>query len=284
MRGIDSPERLASREERDLSSAPLVNSFYFGHASRALFGAFHAPQVSPRSTAVLLCNPFGEEAVRAHRIHRVLATQLSRAGYGVLRFDYFGTGDSAGMGEEATLEEWTDNVATAAEELRRRTGVSRLAISGLRLGATIAALASPRITPHHLLLWDPVVEGAPYLRELAEAHTQYMSEELDEPQPPPPTSAEGWPEEALGHPLPHELARAIASVDLATAEVRADAITIVSTKVTAEAKRLEAALVHAKCITTTTSVPWNSDAAVNNAVVPMDVLKVLLARIEEVGR
>src|SRR3954464_11609473 len=69
---------------------------YFG-AQHQLLGTLHRPQrLRPRSTAVLLCNPFGEEASRAHRMFRVLATQLERAGYPALRFDYSGTGDSLG--------------------------------------------------------------------------------------------------------------------------------------------------------------------------------------------
>ena len=69
---------------------------YFG-ASQQLLGAFHVAQrLQPRSTAVLLCNPFGEEASRSHRTFRVLATQLERTGFSVLRFDYSGTGDSLG--------------------------------------------------------------------------------------------------------------------------------------------------------------------------------------------
>ena len=35
-------------------------------------------RLRPASVAVLLCNPFGEEAVRAHRAYRVLAQRLVR--------------------------------------------------------------------------------------------------------------------------------------------------------------------------------------------------------------
>jgi len=73
-----------------------VSIEYFG-AKRSLLGALHQPQrLRPRSTAVLLCNPFGEEASRSHRIYRVLATQLERAGFAALRFDYSGTGGLGG--------------------------------------------------------------------------------------------------------------------------------------------------------------------------------------------
>src|SRR5882757_6389331 len=51
-----------------------VSIEYFG-AKQQLLGSLHQPQrLRARSTAVLLCNPFGEEAARAHRSYRVLAT------------------------------------------------------------------------------------------------------------------------------------------------------------------------------------------------------------------
>src|SRR6185436_19287125 len=157
-----------------------VNMEYFG-VVRQLFGALHYPlRLRRRNTAVLMCNPFGEEASRAHRTFRVLATQLERAGYGCLRFDYSSTGDSQGDGEAATVDAWVDDIAVAAERLREATGAARVAIVGLRFGATLAALASARgeLRLRHLLLWDPVVEGMGYLRELAEQHRAYMRSEI----------------------------------------------------------------------------------------------------------
>jgi len=239
-----------------------------------------------RGPAVLLCNPFGEEAVRAHRIYRVLATQLSRAGHPVLRFDYLGTGDSQGDADDVTLDDWIDDIALAAAVLRRESGVSQLAAVGLRLGGTLAARAVARraIELRHLLMWDPIVAGAAYLRELAAAHVEYMTDELSKPQPPPRMSAEGHPEEVLGHPLSPALARAMAGLDLAdSGSIPAQAITVVTTKPSPELRRLEQMLPNARWLPTTTSVPWNSDAALNDAVVPMDILKILMARVQEEG-
>ncbi len=146
---------------------------YFGTGTH-LLGAFHlAQRLQPRRTAVLLCSPFGEEASRAHRTYRVLATQLERAGFSVLRFDYSGTGDSLGQAEDVTLATCVADIGAAAEGLLAASGAQRVALVGLRLGATLALLASTRgLRPRHLLLWDPIVDGAAYLRELVTQHRE----------------------------------------------------------------------------------------------------------------
>ena len=46
-----------------------------------------------RATGVLLCNPLGDDLIRAHRPFRHLAEDLSAAGFPVLRFDFDGTGE-----------------------------------------------------------------------------------------------------------------------------------------------------------------------------------------------
>jgi len=66
-----------------------MTPFHFGDSSRKLFGVYHrAGTASAQAPAVLLCNPFGEEAIRAHRIYRILAERLARHGAHVLRFDW----------------------------------------------------------------------------------------------------------------------------------------------------------------------------------------------------
>ncbi|HEX8109295.1 MAG TPA: hypothetical protein VF516_16295, partial [Kofleriaceae bacterium] len=59
---------------------------------------------------------------------RVLATQLERAGYAALRFDYSGTGDSLGDSRAATVDAWVGDVAIAADRLRSASGAARLAV------------------------------------------------------------------------------------------------------------------------------------------------------------
>jgi pimeloyl-ACP methyl ester carboxylesterase len=117
---------------------------------------------------VVLCNPFGQEAYATHRGWRMLAERASAAGMTVLRFDYPGTGDSAG-GEidPSTLEAWVQSIVAAVRWLRAHAGVDTVSLVGIRLGATLAALAASRLGEiDGLVLLAPVVTGRGYLREL----------------------------------------------------------------------------------------------------------------------
>ncbi|WP_322091608.1 alpha/beta fold hydrolase [Paraburkholderia bannensis] len=122
---------------------------------------------------VVLCNPFGYDALCTHRGWRKLAERLARAGLPTLRFDYPGTGDAAGMeDDEGRVDAWIDSIGAAVRLLRECTGVTRVALVGLRLGATLAAVAAQRLgSVDDLVLLAPPVTGRRYIRELR-AHRQ----------------------------------------------------------------------------------------------------------------
>jgi pimeloyl-ACP methyl ester carboxylesterase len=121
--------------------------------------------------------------MRAHRAFRQLNTLLNRAGANVLRFDYSCTGDSGGSGEEATVEEWMEDIDWAVDELMDNARSESISILGLRWGATLAALATQeRDEVDHLVLWDPIVSGEEYLDSV-----------LDEPRAPGLLGVEGFP-------------------------------------------------------------------------------------------
>ena len=151
-----------------------MNLLFFGRTGRQLFGAYHAPTpgVAVRGAAVL-CPPWGPEYLVTHRILRRLAMRLNESGYHVLRFDYYGTGDSAGEREDGDLSSWYDDATLAVDELRDMSGCATVASFGIRLGAVIAwRLAAMRADVHATVLWDPVVRGEGYLRELVAAQLE----------------------------------------------------------------------------------------------------------------
>lgn len=133
-----------------------------------MFAWLHRPEVNcGGETAVLICPALSRDALDSHRFVRVLADQFAEAGYPALRFDYPGTGDSADLapgGNPWTL--WQDGVRRAADALLRATGARRLILCGLRIGATLAALAADRDDVAGLILLAPVVRGQSYLRQL----------------------------------------------------------------------------------------------------------------------
>jgi len=139
-----------------------VEPFFFG--SRQLYGCLHPAE---GSLAAVVCQPFGHEYELLHRAMRLLASRLSARGVATLRFDYSGTGDSAGDLSESRLADWRADIDEAVETVVARTGASAVCLVGARLGASLAARAAcERDDVPMLALWDPLVEGATYLREL----------------------------------------------------------------------------------------------------------------------
>jgi uncharacterized protein len=189
-----------------------VRPFFFGESAEPLLGLHHPPSgTRRRSVGVAILNPFGDEYLRAHRSLRQLADRLAGAGFHVLRFDYFGCGDSAGGDHEGRLARWVEDAALAVEELEALAGSPRVALVGLRLGASLAVrLADGHPGVDHLVLWDPVGDGRLYLKEIDAAHEVCMRENARRATGLPAAEAP----ECLGFPLPGALRAEIESVDL----------------------------------------------------------------------
>ena len=131
---------------------------------------------------VLMLNPLGQEAVRTHRLMRVLADRLARAGHDVLRFDYHGTGDSPGDDLIASLSHFVEDSIAAASTLAAMTRAKSFTWLGIRLGASVALKAAQQSKalsvhrPNHLVLWEPVLDGEAHLKALcADHHRALMS-------------------------------------------------------------------------------------------------------------
>jgi pimeloyl-ACP methyl ester carboxylesterase len=136
-----------------------MTAFHFGSRQRRLFGYYESAQANfGKERAVLLCHPMNNEQVFAYRTMRQLAARLVRTGFHVLRFDYFGTGDSYGETGEADLAGCCEDIETAIEELKDITGVTKVNLAGLRLGANLSALVAAYRPKEisKLILWEPV--------------------------------------------------------------------------------------------------------------------------------
>ena len=148
-----------------------MKPLFFGPSERQLFGIFHAPPRPSRDVGVVLCYPGVQEYNRVHWTFRKLAAMLAGQGLPVLRFDYSGTGDSAGDPTTASLDVWESDLREACNELRDVFDVSSVSVIGMRLGGTVAARAcASGLSMRDLFLWDPVVTGATYLAELDALH------------------------------------------------------------------------------------------------------------------
>lgn len=104
---------------------PLLFDGCYGWLHRPVVPHSSLSPLSPAACGVVLCNPFGQEAIMTHRGWRYLATALAANGMPALRFDYHGTGDSDGdESDPARLQAWTASIVAAVRVLRERTGVT----------------------------------------------------------------------------------------------------------------------------------------------------------------
>lgn len=139
---------------------------WLGSADRPLFSWLDLPDDNSVVGIVVLCSAMGLEAAYSARALRELAHQLAASRWAVLRVDYAGTGDSAGSWTDPDqVAEWRLNVREAIE-YARVLDAPRIAVVGLRIGATIAAaeLTEPAGVDD-LVLWDPCASGKAFLRE-----------------------------------------------------------------------------------------------------------------------
>jgi pimeloyl-ACP methyl ester carboxylesterase len=129
-------------------------------AGQKLFGTVHRPaRARAGMPAVLLLSPGVKMRVGPGRLYLPLTDMLTAEGFTVLRFDFFGLGDSEGELAEKMLPDvynhievgrYVDDTLAALDWLRDEQGFQRFVLGGLCGAAITALLAAQR---------DPRVEG-----------------------------------------------------------------------------------------------------------------------------
>jgi pimeloyl-ACP methyl ester carboxylesterase len=184
-----------------------VQAAYFGPPEARLLGVYHPPAgARDLELGVLLCYPAPQEYMRCHWAFHKLAGLLAREGFHVLRFDWFGCGDSAGASDQGSLRQWRLDVTAALAELRDLSGLRRASLVGFRLGAALALQAGVKL--RDVVLWEPVVSGRAHVAELMRQHEQRFAHCL---HPPP------LPHELMGQPFPAALHEELLALDLTAA-------------------------------------------------------------------
>lgn len=270
-----------------MSSAPaetaLIEPFFMGSADRQIFACYHTPAEPARDCGIVICYPAWQEYIRSHRACLQLAQRLARTGFPVLRFDYLGTGDSAGESGEVTLDQWRANLRMAIAELRERSGVSSISLIGLRLGASLAAEAAASSRDiASLVLWDPAVNGKRLLEETSAEHQEALMRFFNRPKD---AVAEQRPSELLGFAIGSTLYEQIESIDLLTMRRSPAADILVVESHTAEpAQQLTTMLAglgarasyqHVECFKL-----WTE--SVDKGLVPLPVLSAIVDWVSEV--
>jgi alpha-beta hydrolase superfamily lysophospholipase len=147
-----------------MTATPL----WFGPPERPLFGWVHVPEGGQARGAVVLCPPLARELTSTQHCYRLLAEALAGAGMLAVRFDYDGTGDSAGGDRDPhRVESWLTSIAHAVD-LARACGPQAVSLVGMRVGGLLAAVEAARLgSIDAVVLWDPCPSARAFVREQA---------------------------------------------------------------------------------------------------------------------
>lgn len=140
--------------------------FYVEMGRDVLLVWCHLPE-QPSDHAVLICPPVGHEFINSYRGLRHLADGFARKSIPAFRMEYQGVGDSSGLDTDPDrIQKWLAGIERMYNFIKETCGVKRISLMGLRMGSTLATLASSRIEIEALCLWEPVTEGRRYIREM----------------------------------------------------------------------------------------------------------------------
>jgi exosortase A-associated hydrolase 2 len=150
------------------AARPRVSGHFVQGKGGALALVLWQPPAGIDAVASVLHVPaFGDEMNKSRRMVALQARALAAQGMTVAALDLRGTGDSAGEFGDATWEGWCEDVRVAWDWLAS-VGPPRRALWGLRLGGLLCAdaLRAATLDPRALLLWQPVLSGRTFFRQL----------------------------------------------------------------------------------------------------------------------
>ena len=147
-------------------------SFFLNRDGQRLFGVLHRVEAES-DRAVVVCAPLFDEKLWSHRVLVNFARFLASRGVPVLRFDYFGDGESEGRFEDASVSTRLRDIRDAVAFCQRETGAKRIYLAGLCYGATLALRAAAELAIPDVagvIAWAPVMDGERYLNDILRAH------------------------------------------------------------------------------------------------------------------
>lgn len=258
-----------------------MEPFYFGEPAKPLFGIYHPPQTRTScEVGIVLCYPMGQEYIRSHRSLVRLTEFLSSVGFHVLRFDYYGCGDSGGGCYQGSVRQWINDISTAVNELNGGYDLEKVCLVGLRLGGALAMMAGvSRGDIDSIVIWDPVIDGAIYLSELIRLHDEWLRGSFAKTQL---DHKHGDHCEVLGFPMTDSLKQELTDINLLTLERKpANSVFIVASNEVTKNKLLSEHLerINAKPNYEYISAPkvWiKNDDGNSKGLVPIPILKSII--------
>lgn len=143
---------------------------WVGAPEQQLYAALHRPGNAEATRGVLLVPPLLHEQPRSRRFITEVASAFAANGIAALRFDFYGSGDSAGRSDELQLSTMHDDLRRACAALRSHTGASRIAVMAWRASALVVCdWICHGGEASELILWEPILDGRAWLEDLVRA-------------------------------------------------------------------------------------------------------------------
>ena len=154
---------------------------------------------------LIMCHGFTGSKIENKRLFVEAARAFAADGISVLRFDFFGSGDSEGEFEETLV---SHNIANLKDAMAwaREQGFKKLAVLGISMGAATAILTLEHESADALLLWSAV----PDFEQLFASYTQNPAAIVEQQSV---IEHDGWLIgreffiDAMGYNVPEALAR-----------------------------------------------------------------------------
>lgn len=126
----------------------------------------HVPDEIKRVPFIFL-NPLFDEKKRSQKFYAETARKFCTHGIPVIRFDYYGAGDSEGQLYELNLPEQLKSVKSIIDKTLKKFQTDKINLFGLRFGADLAIEFASQYPQYvnQLILIEPLVNGKRYLIE-----------------------------------------------------------------------------------------------------------------------
>lgn len=132
----------------------------FTNKGAKLFGIFHRPLAPPPYPTIVCAHGLAGHRTGRFRVYVDLATELSKKGFGVFRFDFRGSGDSEGDFEMITPYDEVSDLLEAVKVVQGdpEVDVNRIGMFGRSFGGIVTVLAAAQIPDvvKSLALWAPL--------------------------------------------------------------------------------------------------------------------------------
>jgi len=140
----------------------LEQAGYFTVPGADLYTVVHQP--TDPVARVLLVGPFASERHFSYHPWLRWARYLAKRRIEVIRYDYRGIGESTGVFEDLSFEDWNEDVSLLADWAASRLPRIPLVLHGLELGAILAGKCFHEGAGDALLLWSPPANANQALR------------------------------------------------------------------------------------------------------------------------